>query len=58
MAVRMKHGGLPEGQHITVADISVAAYERMGWTVVDNDAATKTTPAAAPSRRRTAEENN
>ncbi|MFJ9982567.1 hypothetical protein ACIQUD_00630 [Streptomyces globisporus] len=56
MAVRMQHSGLPDGQDITVPDISVAAYERMGWTVVDNDAAPKTTPAA--SRRRTVEENS
>ncbi|MEU2901350.1 hypothetical protein ABZ771_00405 [Streptomyces globisporus] len=58
MTVRMQHSGLPDGQDINVADISVAAYERMGWTVVDSDAAPKTIPAAAPSRRRTAEENS
>ncbi|MBK3556301.1 hypothetical protein JHN55_07075 [Streptomyces sp. MBT56] len=57
MAVRMQHSGLPDGQDIEVAEISVAAYERMGWTVVDNGAAPKT-QAAAKSRRRTEEENS
>ncbi|MEV6437237.1 hypothetical protein [Streptomyces anulatus] len=57
MTVRMQHTSLPDGQDINVADISVASYERMGWTVVDNGAAPKTT-AAATSRRRTAEENS
>lgn len=56
MAVRMQHSGLPDGQDIHVADISVAAYERMGWTVVGDRPATETTTAGAQGRRRTPKE--
>ncbi|MFF1686079.1 hypothetical protein [Streptomyces sp. NPDC058254] len=45
--VRMRHETLPD-QDIEVPDISVHAYERMGWTVVEPEA--KTT--AAQGRRR------
>ncbi|MEU5284122.1 hypothetical protein AB0G97_08895 [Streptomyces sp. NPDC020755] len=57
MTVRMKHSGLPDGQDIDVADISVAAYERMGWTVVGDRPATENT-AGAKGRRQTPKENN
>jgi hypothetical protein len=45
----MKHDGIE--QHIEVAEISVTAYERMGWQVVDPPAEDET--AAAKGRRRT-----
>lgn len=56
MAVRMQHSRLPDGQDIHVADISVPAYERMGWTVVGDRPATETT-AGAKGRRQTPKEN-
>lgn len=57
MPVRMQHKSLPDGQDIDVADISVAAYERMGWTVVGDRPATETNTAGAKARRRTPKEN-
>ncbi|MFE9363683.1 hypothetical protein ACFYNN_12880 [Streptomyces sp. NPDC006978] len=54
--VRMQHATLPAGQDIEVAEISVAAYERMGWTVVGGRQPSKT--AAASGRRRTQKENS
>ncbi|MFS0697756.1 hypothetical protein [Streptomyces nitrosporeus] len=53
--VRMRHAFLPDGQDIEVADISVAQYERMGWTVVGDRQPPAS--AAAPGRRRTTKEN-
>lgn len=41
--VRMRHDGIE--QDIEVAEISVKAYERMGWQVVDDQP--KRTAAAA-----------
>lgn len=52
--VRMQHTGLPDGQDIEVAEISVATYERMGWTVVGDRQ--PSTSAAASGRRRTQKE--
>ncbi|MCX4504327.1 hypothetical protein [Streptomyces anulatus] len=57
MAVRMQHSGLPDGQDIDVADISVSAYERMGWTVVGDRPATENT-AGATGRRQTPKESS
>lgn len=58
MTVRMQYSGLPGGQDIEVADISVAQYERMGWTVVGDRPATETTTAGAKGRRRSSKEGN
>lgn len=57
MAVRMQYKDLPDGQDIEVADISVATYERMGWTVTDDQPPSKTDTTEAKSRRRTPKEN-
>jgi hypothetical protein len=51
----MRHATLPDGQDIEVAEISVAQYERMGWTVV-GDRRLSTT-AEATGRRRSQKEN-
>ncbi|MEV4974448.1 hypothetical protein [Streptomyces scopuliridis] len=55
--VRMQHSALPTGQDIEVADVSVYAYERMGWTVVgDRPPSEPETPA--DDRGRTPTEEN
>lgn len=47
----MQHATLPAGQDIEVPEISVAQYERMGWTVVGGRPPSEA--AAASGRRRT-----
>jgi hypothetical protein len=50
----MKHDGVE--QEIEVEEISVTAYERSGWQVVDRPAENET--AAAKGRRRASEGEN
>ncbi|MFB6950178.1 hypothetical protein ACFCXP_11160 [Streptomyces niveus] len=58
MTVSMSHSGLPAGQDIEVPEVSVRAYERMGWTVVGGQVPDETTKAAeAKGRRRPPKEN-
>lgn len=52
MAVSMSHSGLPDGQDIEVPEVSVRAYERMGWTVVGGQVPAETTNEAAEAKGR------
>ncbi|MEV7871507.1 hypothetical protein AB0P17_36655 [Streptomyces sp. NPDC088124] len=54
--VRMQHSALPEGQDIEVADVSVSAYERMGWTVVGDRPPSEPETPTADGRRQTPKE--
>lgn len=53
----MQYDDLPDGQDIEVADISVATYQRMGWTVANDQPPAETDTTEAKSRRRTPKEN-
>lgn len=62
MTVRMQYKGLPDGQEIEVAEISVRTHERMGWKVVGAEppetGSAETDTAEATSRRRTTKESS